>query len=293
MSNTLAKNRILTSCDAKMTTGRREPDYGIVKEIFVLARDARALSSKGKTELLNLIWDLYALNPDNQALVRTQVLAPKTPLRPKATVKAVERSPSSKAAPKIRRLAQLAVELREGNDFNITRLTTLKSLCEDADAATQFALHLAKLTYKKMRAQECPAHLDAERWEYFNQMVDEAIRQMERYLANPTEDEADLVRLWRSDIRDLQSEYRRQAWGPVRIIESSEVLIVEQALSCLLEPYASADGGYRIARQYAERYDSRYGTGLIPESAPMVEDIADFWCQYLMGKPLQEWLGVS
>ena len=48
-----------------------------------------------------------------------------------------------------------------------------------------------------------------------------------------------------------------------------------------------------IARQYAERYNSRYPTGLIPESAPMVEDIADFWCQYHLGKPLQEWLGTS
>jgi hypothetical protein len=32
---------------------------------------------------------------------------------------------------------------------------------------------------------------------------------------------------------------------------------------------------------------------VFPESAPMVEDIADFWCQYYMGKPLQEWLGTS
>ena len=39
--------------------------------------------------------------------------------------------------------------------------------------------------------------------------------------------------------------------------------------------------------------DARYGTGLIPESAPLVEDIADFWCQYHLGKPLQEWLKTS
>jgi hypothetical protein len=65
------------------------------------------------------------------------------------------------------------------------------------------------------------------------------------------------------------------------------------ALSCLLQPTASADWGYHLARQYAERYNSRYGTGLIPESAPMVEDIADFWCQYHLGKPLREWLDTS
>ena len=52
-------------------------------------------------------------------------------------------------------------------------------------------------------------------------------------------------------------------------------------------------GGYRLARQYAERSNSRYGTGLFPESAPLVEDIADFWCQYHLGKPLREWLATS
>src|SRR5262245_37314020 len=85
--------------------------------------------------------------------------------------------------------------------------------------------------------------------------------------------------------------FRNQTWGPVRIIHSTEVLLIEYALSCLLQPTASAAWGYHLARQYAERYNSRYGTGLIPESAPMVEDIADFWCQYYLGKPLREWLG--
>jgi len=125
------------------------------------------------------------------------------------------------------------------------------------------------------------------------QVVNEAIRHMERYLEHPIKEEADLVRAWLSDVRAVQNTYRNQAWGSVRIIHGTEVLMIEYALSCLLQPTASSDWGYRIARQYAERYHSRYGTGLIPESAPMVEDIADFWCQYHLGKPLQEWLGTS
>ncbi|MCZ6876269.1 MAG: hypothetical protein O7G88_22530 [bacterium] len=271
----------------------------------------RALSSKNKTALLNLIRDLYALSPENQELVQTQALVPKTSPSRTVTVKdirrgttfevvlkgktskAAPRSKTSQVAPKIRRLAQVAAELREGDFFKITRLTTLKSLCKDAEATAQFALYLAKQTYRKMREQDCPSHLDPEKWEYFNQVVDEAIRQMERYMDNPTEDEVDMVRAWRSDVQALQDQYERQAWGPVRIIDSTEVLIVEQALSCLLQPTASAEWGYRIARQYAECYDPRYGTGLIPESAPLVEDIADFWCQYHLGKSLQEWLGTS
>jgi hypothetical protein len=116
---------------------------------------------------------------------------------------------------------------------------------------------------------------------------------MARYLEKPTKEEADLVRAWLSDVRAIQDRYEQQAWGPVRIIHSTEVLLIEYALSCLLHPHASADWGYRLTRQYTERYDPRYGTGLIPESAPLVEDIADFWCQYHFGQSLHTWLRPS
>jgi hypothetical protein len=260
----------------------------------------RTLSAKSKTELLNLIRDLYALTPENQDLVRTQALALKATPRRKVMVKdirsgktpaVVPRSNTSEVPPKIRRLAQMAVELREGTSFNITRLTTIKGLCADATAAARFAVHLAQLTHRRMREKPCPAHHDAEKWEYYKQVVDEALRQMHRYLDNPTEDAADLVRAWLSDVRAIHDHYEPQAWGPVRMIQSTEVLIIELALSCLVYPADAAYWGYRIAREYAERYDPRYGTGLIPESTPLVEDIADFWCQYHLGKPLQEWLG--
>jgi hypothetical protein len=159
---------------------------------------------------------------------------------------------TSKVVPKIRQLATMATELREGASFNITRLITLKSLCEEATAAARFAVHLAQLTYRRMQEKPCPSHLDPEKWAYYKQVVDEAIRQMARYMEKPTEEAADLVRAWLSDVRAVQNTYRNQAWGPVRIIHSTEVLMIEYALSCLLQPTASADWGYRLARQYAE-----------------------------------------
>ena len=197
---------------------------------------------------------------------------------------------TSKVVPKIRQLARIARALHEGASFNMTRLTTLKSLCGDATAAARFAMHLAQLTYRRMRDRACPAHLDPEKWEYSLQVVDESLRQLQRYLEHPTEENADLVRAWLSDVRKLHDCYVHQVWGPVRSIDSTEVLLIAYALSYLLQPTVPADWGYHLARQYAERYDPRYATGLIPESAPLVEDIADFWCQYHLGKPLQEWL---
>src|SRR5215831_19408556 len=252
----------------------------------------RLLASKSKNELLNFIRDLYALTTANKDFVHAQVLTLK-PKAPKARQPKKQPSQASKVIPKIRQLATMARELREGASFNITRLTTLKSLCEDATAAARFALHLAQLTYRRMQEKACPFHFDPEKWEYYKQVVDKALRQMQRYIEHPTQEAADLVQAWLSDARAIQNTYRNQAWGPVRIIHSTEVLLIEYALSGLLQPTVSADWGYHLARQYAERYNSRYGTGLIPESAPLVEDIADFWCQYHLGKLLREWLSSS
>jgi hypothetical protein len=191
---------------------------------------------------------------------------------------------------KITKFAEIAQDLRQGKHFNITRLTSLKSLCQDPQDANQFCLHLAKLTQQKMVEKECSTYIEPDTWLTYQQLVGEAIQTIEDYLENPTRENQDLLRKQYSGLRDLQNQHENQSWGPVRLIRSTDVLIVEKALSCVLHPEASSDWGYHVARNYAERYNSRYGTGLIPESAPMVEEIADFWFRYHLGEPLSAWL---
>src|SRR2546426_1388021 len=164
----------------------------------------RLLVSKSKNELLNLIRDLYALTTDNKDVVHAQVLTPR-PRAPKARQPKNQPSQASKAIPKMRQLATIARELRAGASFNITRLTTLKSLCEDATAAARFALHLAQLTYRRMQEKACPFHLDPQQWEYYKQVVGEAIRQMERYLEEASEEAADLVQGGLSHVRAIHN----------------------------------------------------------------------------------------
>jgi repressor LexA len=45
----------------------------------------------------------------------------------------------------------------------------------------------------------------------------------------------------------------------------------------ILRPSESPYWAYQTARHYAERSSSRYAHGLIPDSAPLVQDIADYW----------------
>jgi hypothetical protein len=188
---------------------------------------------------------------------------------------------SGKVLNKIKTLNKLATDLRAGQDFKITRLTMLKSLCDDPEATAHFALFLAKKAQQQLKAG---GDLDSESEQQYQRLASKAIREMSKYLKEPGEEaESSLLRL-QMELQEAQNSHKRLRGRPVRIIESRELLVIETALQCFSTPSASADLGYDIARQYAERYDSRYGTGLIPESAPLIEDIADFWGRYFLGR---------
>ena len=199
----------------------------------------------------------------------------------------------STVLPKIRRFAEIAEELRRGKSFSITRLTTIKSLYNEPDTSAHFVLHFSKLTQEKMENRDCPNYINPEKWLQYKILASQAIIQMENYLEGPSNENESILRDLLYRIQELQNQYDNQQWGPVRIIESNEALLVEYALRCIVFPSDSSYWSYLVARQYAERYDSSYGTGLIPESAPMVEEIAHFWSNYYLGKPLNEWLAKS
>lgn len=187
------------------------------------------------------------------------------------------RRPSDPLVTNVRTLTRIATELQQGESFSITRLTMLKRLCADSDAAARFALHLAERTHERMQQSAPPSHLALERWESFKQQVAVGVKCLFRHLSQPTPETLSALQAAWSALKASQNQYRKQRWGPVRIIESREALLVEKAIACVLMPLQSADLGYRLARDYAERYDPRYGAGLIPDSAPYVEEIAEFW----------------
>jgi hypothetical protein len=205
----------------------------------------------------------------------------------------MSKTTSPDIASRLRKLAGIAEELRQGSDFPVTRLTLLKRLCQSPDAANRFVVHLAKLTWRKMRRRSPPGHLDVARWSQYKALVGKAIPQMQSYLEDKTSTRASSLDNLLSRVERAQNEYRRMRWGAVRIIESKELLLVEKALRCVLFPHESAYWAYQVAKGYAERYDPDYFDELIPESAPMVEDIADFWCRYHFGMPLRRWLATG
>jgi hypothetical protein len=178
---------------------------------------------------------------------------------------------------KIRKLAQIASDLSEGASFSITRLTTLKTLCEDPEVTAHFAVYLARHTSRRANKSNS-GHLSKD--ELHNELIARSVERLGRYVERPSDSEREALREILRELENVNSEYDSIPYGMVRIIQDKNVLIVEDAVQCVLSPYSAPNQAYHLARDYAERYNPRYGTGLIPESAPLVMDIVDFWCEY-------------
>ena len=196
---------------------------------------------------------------------------------------------SKAIASRIGKLAEIAQELREGERFELTRLTRIKFLCQDPQLTAEFATYMAKLTWDNMNNAECPRNLEPEEWTEHKELVSEALSRMESYMESPDSDKRSALWYILPKLQQIQGQRDGPYGALLIIVHNRYAFLVESALRCLLYPEMSSRLGYELARNYAERYNSSYGTGLIPESAPLVEDITNFWCQYHLGQTLEQW----
>jgi len=184
---------------------------------------------------------------------------------------------------KIRKLALLPEEARRCQfAVSVTRLTSLKSLCREPAMANRFVTWLAgKALERAERGQRHSGPLPPEQDQAHREMMAEALAEMEGWPDDPPEARRRRLLDLRGRMQEEQNEHRSVPFGAVRLIRDWELLIVENAARCLLSPRESGHWAYQIARDYAERYHPKHGTGLIPESAPLLEDILAFWSQEL------------
>jgi len=178
---------------------------------------------------------------------------------------------------KVRKLAVLPEEARQCQfAVPVTHLTILKSLCNQPEVANSFVTYLAGKTLQRVQQGKGRSRI-AKDLAHRHLMAD-ALVEMQAWLREQTEERRQ--RMWEllERMRSEQNEYQRIKWGPVRLIRDADLLLFEYALHCLLgTAHEAGHWAYHTARCYTERYDSNNGTGLIPSSAPLVQDIADFW----------------
>jgi len=196
-------------------------------------------------------------------------------------IKSPKRISASGDAAKIRKLADMLTALQDGSQsyFYITRLTSIKSLCRTGDSARRFTLTLAELTLARMMAaQPLPAVADLA-------LANAAITALRDYADAPTPEGLKSLRVLVGQVYQAQAEIVRPmpGKGQVRLIHSTALLLIEDALRCFIasdDPAPAGEWAYQTARVYAERYNPAHGPGLLRESAPFLADIVRFWSEY-------------
>ena len=77
-------------------------------------------------------------------------------------------------------------------------------------------------------------------------------------------------------LRAFQNEHSKSKWGSLRIIRDLNLFLVECGLHIYLDHGAAPTEGYRLAADYCEHYDPRYGNCLNGPSSSRIREIIRF-----------------
>ena len=143
----------------------------------------------------------------------------------------------------------------------------MKKLCENPDAASAFALFIARRAQERLR--------DKKAKERYRQLANRAVKEMKSYLDDPTEDGKWRLLHLLSEIKEEQNEYTPISWGVVRNIKCWDLLVVEKALHGFMRPEEAKYWLYQAARDHVGSSED-----LTAKSIPRIEELARFWRRY-------------
>lgn len=164
------------------------------------------------------------------------------------------------------KLLKIVHEIDAHGHASLTRLTVLKKWFDQPRRLSVFALWVAsRAKSRKGKTAGVAGNL---------------FREAGTLLANfdlyaPVVDRAAAEQLHHR-LRDFQNEYRNQQWGPVRVIHNWNLMLVEQSLAIWLWHTDSPAHGYKLAADYCQYSDARYGNDLNGPSRTKLLEIIRF-----------------
>ena len=178
------------------------------------------------------------------------------------------RKPSNERLPKqLQKLEEIVEAIRRKERVQVTRLTVVKKLCENPDAAVAFALFLARKSQARLREKQGQQR--------YRDLINRALRAMKTDPEDPSDDRKSRLRSLLRQIEEEQNEYESIRWTMVRNIKSWDLLVVENTLRSILR---TAEAPHWIYQ--ATRYHVGSSMFLVKESIPKIEEIAQFWRRY-------------
>lgn len=164
------------------------------------------------------------------------------------------------------KLLTIVDDINSSGDANITRLTVLKKWFKTPDRLVPFALWIAS------RASSRKGRTKGEAAELF--------REARALLAGIQRHDPKLnlskAKQLHERLSEFQNECRNDCWGRVRIINNWQLLLVEKGLAIALGYDAIPSAGYKLAADYCQHYDAKYGNTLNGPSSTKIEEIVRF-----------------
>lgn len=167
------------------------------------------------------------------------------------------------------KLLAIVAEIEAHGTANLTRLTVMKKWFEGQGRLPAFGLWVAQRAASRKGKTKAAA----------GALLDEA-----RALLGTTSTREDFLRpldkvaaqQMHDRARDYHHEYEDHRWGPVRIIHCWQLLLVEKGLALYLARDRSPSAGYKLAADFCQHYDPKYGNTLNGPSRNKIMEIVRF-----------------
>ena len=167
---------------------------------------------------------------------------------------------------KIRQIVQ-DIDLR-GN-APLTRLTVLKKWLEAPNRLPALGLWIASQAATDNAGKEPEEAALIEKARVFLQGLNEAGNRDRRLNRGSIE-------ALQKEAAQYKREFRGQQWGPVRVVNSWPLYLIEEGLALVLEGHPHPSNGYKFAPDWAQNYDSRYGNGFNGPSSARLLALAEW-----------------
>lgn len=164
------------------------------------------------------------------------------------------------------KLQRIITDIENCGHTNLTRLTVLKKWFETPRRLSSFGIFIALQASRRTRKTT------DETADLFRG-VDETLANVDVFEPNIPRTRATRLH---ARLEAFQNERRNVYWTSLRIIQNQSLFLVESGLRLYLWHGNSPTEGYRLAADYCEHYDPRYGDGLNGPSANRIEEIAAF-----------------
>jgi hypothetical protein len=153
------------------------------------------------------------------------------------------------------KLLAIVHEIDASGSANLTRLTVIKKWFDRPERLSAFGLWIARRACGRIGKTKGKA--GALLKEAHNILGTTATR--DAFLTRPDRVSAKSLH---ERARGFHNEFKGGAWGPVRIIHCWPLLLVEKGLAIYLGLSDTAPDGYKLASDFCQHYDSRYGNSL-------------------------------